>query len=219
MGFSDSKKSYTFLKAIAWIFSFLFHPILLPTWLFIVIMYADPMLLHPINPEGRSNLIFVILISTFVLPLLMIFTFFLLRKREFKITDLVLNAREERILPFVFTAVYYFALTYTLFWQFGGVLLAIMLSVSVISFVIAAITTFWKISAHSVSMGGFFGILIALAYHFPANNLLVSAMFVALIGGMVLTARLFLKSHTLSQVYFGYVVGLIIGVISVILNS
>jgi hypothetical protein len=74
----------------------------------------------------------------------------------------------------------------------------------------AIITFFWKISVHSLGIGGIVGILLIISSmvpESPVNYLLLAAI---LISGIVLSARLKLQAHTQAQVYVGFLLGLFI---------
>lgn len=67
----------------------------------------------------------------------------------------------------------------------------------------------WKISAHSAAIGGLVGGFFALAFRLQESPVLILITLI-FIAGMVGTARLILEKHTSSQVYAGFLLGLLI---------
>jgi membrane-associated phospholipid phosphatase len=66
---------------------------------------------------------------------------------------------------------------------------------------------FWKISLHSIALGGFLGWLLSIQYSFADTYLLYQFIFVAFLGGIVAWARLYLQQHTIWQILVGYLLG------------
>jgi hypothetical protein len=215
MGYTENRGKLSFLSALAWVVSFLFHPMLMPTLLFGVLLLFSPVVFSPITEEGRNALLLVVFISTCLLPLLIILSMFLLRKRQASLKDFIMAGREDRIIPFLFTGLYYLALTHLIFSNFNRMLYVLMLAIAVLVLVLAVITVFWKVSAHAMAMGGFLGLMLCLAYLFPTEQFLPAVIILILISGIVMTSRLFLGSHIVSQVFGGYAIGLVISMASV----
>ena len=63
-----------------------------------------------------------------------------------------------------------------------------------------------KVSTHSAAIGGVAGALIAFSFKFAFNPVWWLCL-VLILGGMVGTARIILRQHTLSQVVTGYLIG------------
>jgi hypothetical protein len=127
------------------------------------------------------------------------------------ISSIKLENRQERFTPIGITATYYIM---------NYVLLRIMIPEHIIvsfifpyafgialTVVIAfAINYFTKISLH---MLGFFGLIGAIMGYFQ-NQLdynLFLLLFLIIVGGLIGSARLYLKSHTLKEVILGIIVG------------
>ena len=66
----------------------------------------------------------------------------------------------------------------------------------------------WKVSAHMIGIGGLVGALfcISILLEIYITPFLIIALFIA---GLIGSARLFLKAHNQSQIYVGFVVGMI----------
>ena len=148
----------------------------------------------------------MVFFCTFLVPS---FVFVGLKKANI-ISSLQLANRKERFIPFMFTiSVYvytYFLLRNQSYYDqlFSNIILAITLSLVVV----AVITLFWKISAHGIGMGGLTGLILWIHFTSPCyhNTLII----LALLGtGFVMSSRLYLRAHTSSQVYIGYLLSLI----------
>jgi hypothetical protein len=121
-----------------------------------------------------------------------------------------MESRDERLYPYIITVIFLSLTTY-LIWQIhiSPIYYYILLGASLLSIATFLINLFWKISAHTVAMGGVLGIAIALQ-----TVLLIDLLWLIvislLIGGLVGFARLRVGSHTQSQVYAGYFLGFLL---------
>jgi hypothetical protein len=79
---------------------------------------------------------------------------------------------------------------------------SITFSIAVVSFV----SLYWKISAHAVGISGTIGAILGIAIHLPEAHLLGTLAALVLLGGFLLSARLQLAAHTLSQIIAGVAV-------------
>lgn len=70
----------------------------------------------------------------------------------------------------------------------------------------------FKISLHSIGIGGLIGFLGVLSYIYELNLITVLAFFFIL-AGIIVNARLKLKAHTSNEVYIGFLVGVVIQII------
>ncbi|MDE5608343.1 MAG: hypothetical protein K2I64_05365 [Muribaculaceae bacterium] len=126
-----------------------------------------------------------------------------------KVTDPALNKQRERLLPFVITILAYFATAfYFTRLRAPHWMSAFMVGASVALAIAAVINLRWKISGHSMGMGG----LTALSLFLAVKGYLVTFGFalplgLILLSGLVGTCRLLLGRHTLGQVGAGYVLG------------
>ena len=66
----------------------------------------------------------------------------------------------------------------------------------------------WKISTHTAAIGGIAGALVAFSGKFSYNPVWWLCL-VILVAGLVGTARMILRQHTLAQVVAGFAVGFV----------
>ncbi len=74
--------------------------------------------------------------------------------------------------------------------------------------VTAGITRFWKISMHMTGVGGLMGALLLCALFWAVDMRLYIAA-VAIVAGLIGSARLQLKAHTPAQIGMGFIAGLL----------
>ena len=123
-----------------------------------------------------------------------------------------MKERKERILPFIMITVFYGILTALFFYKVSvnvnfNKLMLIVVSLSLVA---AVITFFFKISVHSLAMGGAIGILMPLNKA-TDGDLLLPVTWLIVLAGVVMSARLLLQAHTLRETLLGAAVGLSTG--------
>lgn len=188
---------------IAKVISVVFQPLLVPTYTLLAIFSLNSYISLLVPAQVKQLLIWIVLLSTFVFPVLFIFILY----RRGLIKSLNMDLKEERIFPLIVTGIFYF-LMYYIVWQsqldviynllFLGSALLIALSL-VVSF-------YWKISMHMIGVGGMLGALIGVSLAAYVDTALY-VILAALICGLVGFARLKLKAHTPAQVYAGFFAG------------
>ena len=192
------------LKYIAQFLSAIFHPLLMPLFgLFLLFNSGIFMFYIPI--EVKHSIYVTIFLSTIVLPIILVpfLRFFRL------INNIFMEERRERIFPLMLVSILYF---FTYYWfkhfAFSTAIQSFMLSITIISLMLFAISFFWKISMHMAGIGGLTGLIFLISFHLN-TNFIIPVIIVLFISGILGTARLILGSHTASQVYYGYFLGLV----------
>ena len=192
-------------RTLAQILSGLFHPLLLPTYVFFIILYLSPQSLVTLPMASRWLVMVLVLLTTFVIP--GVGTYYMYRNGF--ISSMQVENRPERNLPFFFAAGC-FAITSYLFYSqpyFDRLFFIIMALITLSVFLTYLISFAWKISAHGVGMGGALGLLFVLNAYLPENELLYIVVLVIVLSGGVLSARLALDAHTPGEVYSGFLLG------------
>ncbi|MCA6378913.1 MAG: hypothetical protein IM606_16645 [Cytophagales bacterium] len=202
------------MKQVAKFISVVLHPLLLTTYLVIILSYYFPSMLM-IRKENRMIIIGLVFVFTFVLPAVN-----LVMLRAFgTIQSLTLQSRKERILPFVFISMFYVLFTFLFYFKlpFSANFEKLMMIVSALVVVSLLITLFYKISIHSIAMGGGIGILLPLNQVTEQMSLLWPTAFTILATGLVMSSRLLLDAHTPREVMYGSVVGFVVGFFGMII--
>ncbi|HRG03693.1 MAG: phosphatase PAP2 family protein [Bacteroidia bacterium] len=188
----------TFFKIITYIF----QPLLIPTYGIILLMQLSLFQLFPTS--YRLFAIAGTVLFTCILPSLPIL--FMMKNRQ--ISDIFISKREERTMPYLFSLLAYIFwvlfLWRTLQFPMEFVLLAIGSIVSVVLMVF--INLKWKISAHTAGMGGLIGGIFGVAFVAAINPVWIITAAI-IIAGLVAISRILLKAHTLSQVIGGFFLG------------
>ena len=123
------------------------------------------------------------------------------------ISDLDVSKRKERVIPYLSYLISAGVGVYILYrMQIPFWLLSILTSSLIAIAIAACINIFWKISVHCIAIGGLLGGLMGISYIYSINPFWG---FIAgfLIAGLVGTARVELRRHTLGQVFAGFALG------------
>jgi hypothetical protein len=191
---------------ISKIISYLFHPLLMPTYALIIMFNSNTHFSY--MPFNAQRLIYILVFSTtFLIPVGIIP--FLINLRI--ISNFTLEKSNERIVPLSITAVSYYFSYYILSRLPVSTLgfIQTMILASLILIILSLVITLkWKISAHLIGIGGLLASMFFYAIYFAANfNFLLIA--VSLVAGAVGFARLNLQVHSPAQVYIGFLTGFI----------
>ena len=192
-----------FIAGLAHFLSTIFSPLLMPTYGVFLVLWVSVLCLLPYGT--RVSVLLVCMGITCIIPLI-----FLSVMRHFKlVNDLHVEVREQRFIPFIFTAVCYIAAAYYLFYCHSPRwFYMFMIGSAVTVLVMALINLKWKISAHMAGIGG----IVALVYQIhvmglSAFDLLWLLCLTVLMAGALGSARLALRRHNTWQVLAGAVVG------------
>ncbi|MEW6469200.1 MAG: hypothetical protein AB1458_09760 [Bacteroidota bacterium] len=192
-------------RRIATIISYLFHPLLMPTYGLFLFFYLDKHASYFLPFEIKRTLVIMTLCFTFVLPVLN--AFILLRLKIIRSLDM--HTREERRLPLLITAIFYFSQYYLLHEAEVSSTLKLLMLIAIISITLTIIiNVFWKISAHMIGIGGITGMAIILCSLFNTPAAVVLPL-LFLVAGIVGYARLTLEAHRPAEVYAGFALGLL----------
>ncbi len=201
-----------FFKKLAKIISFLFTPILMPTYS-IIISYLFCQGCYKILKYNISLLLFLTFILTACIPLLNLFILF--KMNRFKSWDF-LN-RKERYLPFLINIIYYGILSYGFIYYLKFSFLSLTVVIIFISLLLAyLITLFYKISIHALGIGVLIGNFIGLDFFYDTFFFLLLYFFFPIIF-LVFMARLKLKAHSFFEIFWGLILGLTISISIIIM--
>ena len=123
--------------------------------------------------------------------------------------------RERRMVPYVISILCYFLGFYLLTLMNTPDFISVIFVVAIIIQVLcAAVNRWWKTSIHSAGIGGVTGMVIAFSLILSFDPTWWLCMLL-LIAGLVGTARMVLRQHSLAQIVCGYLIGLASGFIIV----
>jgi hypothetical protein len=192
--------------------SILFHPLFIPTYFMAVLMSLNVFFALMIPFESKWRILLLVLLTSAIFPMLILYSMY-----RFKlIKNLNMDSREERIYPYAATSIFFFLTTYMIYQiNISPVYYYVMIAASICAVATLLINIYWKISAHTVSMGGMLGILVALQSVLLIDILWLIAVTIML-AGLVGFARLRAGTHTQAQVYAGYVLGYLVSFLLVL---
>ena len=122
-------------------------------------------------------------------------------------TSRELGKKERRLVPYIISIVCYFGCFFWMEYRNTPRVISIIVVVALaIQMICAFINVWWKISTHTAAIGGVAGALVSYSIAF-AFNPLWWLCFVLILAGIVGTARMILRQHSLSQVVTGFLVG------------
>lgn len=183
-----------------------FHPMIMPALAVLILFSIPSYVAYSIPATGRRLIVGLVFLNTCIAPFLVI----LLMKKTGLIKDFLLQDRNERIYPML-VSVFFYLFTYYLFRQANlpSLLNYFIMGATLLVLLGFVITFYWKISLHMMSMGGFTGYLIAISLilGYELHAFIVGSI---LVSGLVGSARIRLNVHNQSQVYAGFITGILI---------
>lgn len=155
----------------------------------------------------------IVAISTILLPL----SILPLLKAQRLISDYGLEKRSERVIPLIFSMVFYLLGYYMLLkFPMTRIIANLQLAAIVSIFIVMLISLKWKISLHMAGIGGFLGMILAFSINY-SSSLRMVFMGAVLLAGLLAYSRLKLNLHTPSQVYAGFGIGFCIVFVALLL--
>lgn len=195
------------MNILARVFSFVFHPLLMATYLLGLLSFFLPAALYPVNVQSNVTFLLSIFVMTFVLPALNI----LFLKILGTVSSFTMEKREERIRPFFLITLIYCFVTYILAVKSristDDNVFKILLIIDLLIITGTMITFFYKVSIHSLGIFGVIGVVLPLNKVAENNTLFIPTMVLFIVAGIVMSARLQLNSHTPREVLVGALTG------------
>ena len=208
------------LRLLAQIISFIFHPLLIVTYMLALLLLVNPYLfgVSSIGDKASKLLLLQIFLSTFFIPGVAV----VMLRFTGMIQSFQMETKQERIGPYIITGLFYL-------WMFRNFLDNPSIPTAFTSFLLGAtiglffaffINIFSKISAHAVGLGGLLGMVVITMLLFSYDTFTIMSargtleismstvlLITILIAGLVGTARLALQAHEPMDLYGGYLVG------------
>ena len=206
------------MRLLAKTISYLAHPLLMATYILLLLLAVNPYLFGVSSVGERFPLIALVFGSSFLIPGLVVLMMVGLEM----LPSIHMPEREQRTIPLIAVGMLYLGLfafcrsdaevptAYT----------AMVLGCVSGLFTAFFVNLFTKISLHAVGMGGLLAVVLVivdalaaqpLVLYFGATGVQVSLLglllFAMLLTGLVGTSRLWLRAHQLEDVLGGYIVG------------
>ena len=186
--------------------SYLFHPLFIPTYFFIFLMYQVPFEFAGITEWQLKMRLFGLFWMTAFFPAFAVFLLWRLKFSE----SIFLRTQKERIIPYVITMFFYWWMYYLSrdpkFADQPAVLRFFYMGIFVAASVGLILNAFFKISLHGIAMGGALAavVVFAMYYQLPSG---MALSVVTLLTGLVCTCRFLVSDHTAKEIYTGVFVG------------
>ncbi|PZP50452.1 MAG: hypothetical protein DI598_05580 [Pseudopedobacter saltans] len=195
-----------FLKMMAKLLSFVFHPLFIPIYVFVWMYFRFPTQFAGMDQHTFNIRAFGVFWTTAFFPDFVVFILWRLKM----ISSIKMESSKERIIPYVATMFFYWWMWYlsrnftdqalALKFFYFGIFLATVPGL--------ILNNFFKISMHGMAMGGLLAAVLLTIYSYHIYLGLDVAV-VTIIAGLVLTARLSLGAHNSFEVYTGFFVGVL----------
>lgn len=216
------------MNTLAKFTSWLFLPLLAPVYALAIALYTEVLekditksfALFILNDEAKHALLYLFFALAFIGPAIVL----LLLLMRGSIKTLLLEDRKERVYPSIMVNLFALFLILILLKivpaEFRGLPLLLALSIGSFLTVLTCtiLTLKWKVSLHAAGMGiltGFvFAYFLAMSY-FPVW--MVPMCF--LLSGLVMSMRIYLQAHNLSQSFVGFGIGFLINFVAVLILS
>lgn len=193
-------------KRLAQIISVVFHPLLIPSYVFLILIntYAQYALMMPHNYSYL--ILLLVFLTSFVLPLLIILVMLKMKIIE----SLEMKTRQERALPLLVTAGFYY-LTFHFLKQVPNFALfnVFMLGSALLAIIALLVNYLVKVSLHMVALGGMAGAFMGFSLALR-ENFMPFIIVIILAAGLTGYARLRLNSHNEAEIYSGFGLGFVL---------
>lgn len=196
------------MKIIARIVSYIFHPLLFPTYGAAFILLCNPNMFSAFGHRVHIAWLIIVSALTFVFPVVWL----LMMKRLEMIQSLSLETSRERIIPFVASGTFFLWAA----WMFkpaanmkipaNELIFFMMAGASLSLFVAFIINIFSKVSLHTLAAGNLLALSLTMI-RYSTYDLRFVFVGILLLCGLVGAARLILKAHTEQEVMTGYLAG------------
>lgn len=186
--------------------SVMFHPLVMPLAAMGLMIGTDPVVSFVLTLKMKGMILTMVLITTVLVPLLLIYMVY----RLGVIRSFYMRTREERAIPLLVIAVFYYLAYYLLkglhlpqtfhMYMLGATLMIILLIL---------FNFFRKVSLHMAGFGALTGLMTGIAFQHERNTSWVILSLIIL-SGVVGTARLKLDAHQPSDLYLGWLAGAVL---------
>lgn len=184
------------------ILSAVFHPLLIPLY-GIIIIFSAPTLFGFLPFPVKRIIFSVMFINNVIVPLSLLPYF---RYRRL-ISSWIIDDRKERTIPMLACSFFYSITVYiVLRFHVPLFLKSYVIAVALLTICVTVINFWWKISIHSMGAGAFIFLIAVLSIKMqaPLTGLLIASI---LAGGLVMSSRLFLNTHSPGEVWSGFLLG------------
>lgn len=204
---SNIQKQPAVLSFAAKLVSYVFHPLFMPTYIFIFLVYLVPYEFAGITEYDLKLKLFGLFWITAFFPAFAVFLLWRLKFSE----SIFLRSQKERIVPYVITMIFYWWMYYLSrdphFDNQPIVLRFFYMGIFASTVAGLILNNYLKISLHAMGAGGAFAAVILFLYYYKLPMDLALSV-TTLITGAICTSRLLVSDHTTKEVYTGLITGI-----------
>lgn len=192
------------VRLLAKIISFLFHPLFIPLYLTYFIIEVRSYQFAGIDDWGRLIRLLQVFVNCTFLPLVSVL---LLRALKF-IDSVYLKTQKDRIIPYIICMTFYFWNWYA-FKNNHEVKDIVSMSMAIFNASVFGflVNISMKVSMHAIAVGVMTTFIALLAFA-ETVNLSLYLIFAILISGIVCSSRLIISDHSQKEIYFGFLIGI-----------
>lgn len=197
---------WSFVKIIAHLISFVFHPIFIPLYVVAFLVFIHPSYFSGFSMAAKKQTLLIVFINAVAFPILAV----VLLKAVGFIQSIFLKTQKDRIIPYMACGIFFFW-AYLVFknqTNYPLILSSFLLGVFLASSAALIANIYFKISMHATGVGGLLGIFLLIM---KSNTMLMTwPLCIAIaITGLVCTARLLISDHSTKEIYIGLIAGLL----------
>jgi hypothetical protein len=199
------------MKKLAPLFSYLFHPLIMPSLGLLIILNSGTYLAL-LDPAAKRAIMFVMALGTLIFPLMMLPV---LQYRNLVMKNGQEATRVDQLIPQIIILVLYI-ITFVYFQRLplNKVFHGYVLSVTGTLFILVIINLKFRISLHAAALGGISGLIIALIYLYktPLQGFLMLSI---LAGGITGSSRMHMGDKP-GELLSGFLLGFAVVLITVL---
>ena len=198
------------LYLTARIISAIFSPFWTPFIGFVLLFFFTYLSIMPM--PYKLTVLSLVFCFTVLLPVIGIF--FYQKVNGWGVKEL--SERKKRFIPYLLTIMSYVGGLLTMYRvHFPRYMSGILLAALLCMLICTLINVKWKISTHTASSGMMVGGLLSYSFLFQFNPIIPLYIFI-LLSGMLGSARIIVRQHTLNEVVGGFLVGIFCGIIGIL---
>jgi hypothetical protein len=210
-----STPSPKWMRVIAKVISYIFHPLFIPTYIFVWMYERFPFEFSGITPNALFFRLVGVFWTTAFFPAFAVFLLWRLKL----IKSIFLKTQQERIIPYVISMFFYWWMYYLSrnfpdqpialkFFYFGIFICTVFALIA---------NNFFKISMHGIGVGGALMCMVLTCFHYH-TYLGADLMIIFLLTGMVCTSRLIVSDHKIPEIYIGLIAGIVCQLLAYIIT-
>ena len=194
------------MKLLMQIISVVFHPLLMATYMSLILYLFVPEAFSPYPRQVVPKLVISIFFLTALLPSILVV---LLKLFTPIVSDLELSNRRERLLPFIILIIFYIGAGKWLVvdLQLGDIIKILLFSGTGLIGIMFLINLKFKISIHSAAIWAIAGYTLGMTMKLSLPELKYVIFSAIVAGGLIGTSRLYLGYHRPKEVWMGSLLG------------